>query len=108
MEDNFIEITSYYQARFRIDQGEIFVAELEDAMVYVCKKKRHYEVHIQPSIGSAIVYEGGSDKFENIFNDMKSKNIKMFVYIGGELKSRKSNILDKFADFLRSKQKDED
>jgi len=72
-------------------------------MAYVEEKDQKVIIHVQPLFGSVDIAEADMTAFEDTFNEMKQNDVKFYLCEEGTLESRKSNILDKFADFIRRK-----
>lgn len=101
MDDKFISIETFLQAGFRLHQGKILCAKIDDAMVYIEEKDQKVFIHVQPKFGSVEIAECPVSAFENIFSEMLSNGVKFYWCEEGTLNSRKSNIIDRFADFIR-------
>lgn len=100
MIDSAIEIKTFNQLVYHIENNEIIICPLEDGASYFLKEEDYYVTIIQPNYGTGVSYRGGLENIENIFNQAIPE-LQFFVVKGGTLSSREPNTIDKIFNFFR-------
>lgn len=97
----FLPITNYQQALFRLKQGEVIVGRLvDDTEMYFTLKKEQVEVSVNPKIGRTRVYANKIDKLEAMINGLFENDVELFCCPGGEVQTVKTFPVKRFIDWL--------
>lgn len=94
----YIEITSSIQARFQLQRGQVLVMLITDGTVYMQLVGEQLETHYQPPRGSSTVYIGNMDRFDELFDGFREKDVKIYFCDGWKIETKKNRILDNIAD----------
>jgi hypothetical protein len=97
MENNYIKVTTYQQAKYHMDKGEILVSPV-GAFRTLCARRcedNKYEVAYVPIIGRSVIYEGSEDSMHQLCNEYE-----FFVIPGAELKELEPPMLWKLLNRL--------
>lgn len=100
-EPEFLPITNYQQAIFRLRQGEIVVGRLVDnTQIFISLKGNEVELNMLPKVGRTRIYGNTIDKLEAMIEGLFENRVELFCCPGGELQTVKTFPVKRFADWL--------
>lgn len=97
----FLPITNYQQAIFRLRQGEIVVGRLvDDTQIFISLKGEKVELNMLPKLGRTRIYGNTVDRLQDMIEGLFGNGVELFCCPGGELHTVKTFPVKRFADWL--------
>jgi hypothetical protein len=91
-------LTSFIQAKFRLENGDAIMIPFTDSVIYMIKKDDKLLIHREPKFGKSATLTNKFDDLERIYNEMIGLDIVSFYSVNAKVSMKEKSLLHKVFD----------